>query len=103
MKLLDDPMWEAVKNNPNLSVPFYLSASYAYYELDTPIISDGAFDKLATFMLMKWDRIEHHHKEWITEDDLEAGTMLRRDFPEIVKGATENLIERVTPRRRRKR
>lgn len=86
-------MWERVNSNPNLAVPYYLSAAYAYYVLDEPFIPDRDFDKLATFMLIKWDKIEHRHKHLITEDDLMAGTLLNQDFPEITKGATKALLD----------
>lgn len=94
MKPLDAKMWKVVKHNRNMSVPWYLMASYAYYGLDTPILSDAAFDELSKWMLMRWKAINHRHKEWITEDDLKAGTLLRRDFPQIVKGAVEDLMKR---------
>lgn len=92
--VLDKEMWKLVKRNRNLSVAWYLMASYAYYELDQPLLSDAAFDELAKFMLERWKAIRHWHKDLITEDDLKAGTLLRRDFPEIVKDATISLLNR---------
>lgn len=94
MKPLDSYMWGLVKKNRNLSVAWYLMASYAYYELDQPLLTDSAFDELAKFMLHRWGAIKHRHKSLITEDDLRAGTLLRRDFPEIVIGATKDLMKR---------
>jgi hypothetical protein len=89
-----DTMWRLIGDNPNLSVPWYLMASYAYYELDEPFLPDADFDALASFMLEDWENIQHRHKHLITEDDLRAGTLLRRDFPEIVKGAALDIIQR---------
>lgn len=87
MKLADYEMAEAVQTNPNLCVPWYLTAAYLYYICDVSILSDEAFDELARFMLEEWGAIEHWHKHLITEDDLRAGTLLRRDFPQRVIGA----------------
>lgn len=91
--MLDAKLKAALKVSMNLSVPWYLMASYAYYELDDPLLSDSAFDKLAMDMLIDWDDIEHQHKHMITEDDLVAGSLLRRDFPELVKDATHQLLK----------
>lgn len=85
-------MWDVVGANVNLSVPWYLMASYAYYELDSPFIPDGDFDDLAKLMLSRWDDIQHPHKDYITKDDLKGGTLLRRDYPEITKDAAIRLL-----------
>lgn len=86
----DQQCMDAIEN-PNMMVPWYLMASYAYYEQDQPILSDGLFDGLAKRMLECWDDIDHLHKELITQEDLQAGTLLTRDFPERVKGAVKHL------------
>lgn len=87
MRLADQEMEDAVSENPNLGVAWYLAAACSYYEFDTPILSDGAFDALAKFLLDVWGAVEHWHKHYITEEDLRAGTLLRRDFPQRVVGA----------------
>ena len=74
--LFDQECLDAIEN-PNMMIPWYLMASYAYYEEDDSILSDGLFDGLAHCMLEVWD--------------LKAGTLLRRDFPGRVKGAVEAL------------
>ena len=38
---LDDKMFNHVESNFNLSVPWFLIASYLYYEKEVSIISDG--------------------------------------------------------------
>jgi len=88
--LYDQQCMDAIEN-PNMMIPWYLMASYAYYEEDNPILSDGLFDGLAKRMLECWDDIDHWHKDLITTEDLEAGTLLARDFPERVKGAVKHL------------
>ena len=88
--LFDEQCMDAIEN-PNMMVPWYLMASYAYYEQDQPILSDGLFDGLAKRMLECWDDIDHWHKELITQEDLQAGTLLTRDFPGRIKGAVAHL------------
>ncbi|MDQ2066731.1 hypothetical protein Q9295_10110 [Xinfangfangia sp. CPCC 101601] len=92
-------MQDATKFNRNLLVPWYLMASYAYYELDEPFLTDAAFDAMAKRMLQGWPAIRHRHKHLITEDDLKAGTLLNRDFPGIVKGAAMDLIQSTKKRK----
>lgn len=76
--------------NINMMVPYYLMASYAYYEKNDPIFSDSFFDAMAKTMLECWDDIEHYHKSFITKDDLEAGTYLGK-YPSRVEGALRSL------------
>lgn len=90
--MFDQKMRGILRSNANAGVSWYLMASYAYYELDDPILSDKAFDELAKFLLNRWDTIKHRHKSLITVDDLKAGSLLRRDFPEVVKDATVSLM-----------
>lgn len=52
----------------------YLIHCYLYYELDTPIIYDYDFDKLCQDILNKWDSINHSYKDFVSQDDLKAGT-----------------------------
>tara|TARA_B100001094_G_scaffold131313_1_gene127142 strand:- start:27720 stop:28022 length:303 start_codon:yes stop_codon:yes gene_type:complete len=76
----------------NRTVPLYLMASYAYYVLDKPILADHSFDSMAKIMLECWDDIEHMHKEYITKDDLRAGTFLGK-YPSMAQGAAERLVK----------
>lgn len=88
--LLDKECLDVVESNINMSVPWYLMASYAYYVEDDPILSDARFDRLGRVMLENWDKIEHQHKNHITVKDLEAGTFLG-EYPKRVKGGLESL------------
>lgn len=81
---------DAVDSSPNMMVPWYLMAAYAYYVEDDPILEDSVFDRLAKRMLEKWDNINHFHKDYITTDDLKAGTFLG-EYPSRVKGALESV------------
>lgn len=94
MRYYDEQMKTATKRDRNKMVPWYLMASYAYYGLDDPILTDKAFDDLALDLLCVWDIIKHQHKHLITEDDLAAGSLTTRDFPQIAKDAALDLIQR---------
>ena len=76
--------------NPNMAVPWYLMSAYAYYEEDSPILSDDMFDTLAKRLLERWSDITHWHKNHITLGDLEAGTFLGV-YPTRVSGALANV------------
>lgn len=81
--------------SPNAIVAWWLIASYAYYHLDMPVISDDLYDQLAKEMLERWDEIEHPHKHLITRDHLRAGSLYdlaADDYPNITKGAASHLI-----------
>ena len=90
--MLDDHAAKLFAKNINMMVPWYLMASYAYYEQDDAIFSDGFFDDMGKTMLKCWDDIEHFHKEYITKGDLEAGTFLGK-YPSRVEGGLQSLRE----------
>jgi len=83
--MLDNHAAKLFAKNINMMVPWYLMASYAYYEQDDAIFSDGFFDEMGKTMLERWNDIEHFHKEYITEGDLQAGTFLG-EYPSRVEG-----------------
>lgn len=87
-------MQQAIAKSINLTVPWYLMLSYAYYVEDDPLVSDSSFDALAKLMLEHWGEITHPHKDLITTDDLKAGSLLRRDFPSVVAGAVADVRSR---------
>lgn len=74
----------------NLTVPWYLMASFAYYEDDDPIIEDTTFDEMSKYMLENWSKIKHIHKRHITKKDLEAGTFLGV-YPSRIPGAVKKI------------
>ena len=71
----------------------YLMCSYAYYKLNTNLITDAEFDQLAKDILADYDNINHMHKHLVTKDQLEAGTYLGQ-YPNMVMGATRDYIKR---------
>lgn len=82
-----------VTNNPNMLVPYYLMCSYAYYQLDDPIVSDAFYDKLAKKLLKEYDNVEHYHKHLIDKDALEAGSFVGQ-YPSIIRGALFSFLNR---------
>ena len=89
--LVDYKVSAVIDKNQNMLVPFYLMCSYAYYKLDTPIISDHLFDDMSKRLLENYDEIEHWHKHLITRGDLEAGTYLG-EYPERVINGLSHFI-----------
>lgn len=89
---LDKCCFDIVDDNPNMMVPWYIMAAYAYYVEDDPIISDQLFDKLAYKLLKNWESIKHYHKEYLNEDMLRSGTYLG-NYPTRVSGAVKQLRE----------
>lgn len=83
-----------ITENPNMLVPFYLMLSYAYYVEDSPIASDGFYDKLARKLLKEYDNIEHYHKHHISKGDLQAGSFLGK-YPSIVEGGLNDFKKRI--------
>ena len=98
---LDKYCMDIVDDNINMAVPWYLMASFSYYKQDNPVITDGVFDKLGRKMLAEWDKIEHHHKELITEDYLKAGTFLG-EYPNRVENAVNHVRESCLGKQKRK-
>ena len=79
-----------VGKNVNLAVPFYIMAAYAYYKDDDPIISDHAFDNLASLILEHYDTITHPHKSFLDRETLQAGTYLG-NYPSLAIGGLKDL------------
>ena len=87
-QLFDKDCLDVVDDNLNMAVPWYLMASYAYYEEDRPILSDNVFDRLARKILEFWEVIDHLHKDYLNEDMLRAGTFMG-EYPSRVKFALQ--------------
>ena len=65
--------------------------SYAYYQLNTNLITDHEFDQLGKDILANYDNINHMHKHLVTREMLDAGTYLG-EYPTMVRSATLNYI-----------
>ena len=81
---------DIISHSKHMAVPYYLMASYAYYEQADPIFSDAYYDELANFILDNYDTIDHYHKHLISKDDLEAGSYLG-SYPSKVIGGLGHL------------
>lgn len=99
---MDNQASKIFAENINMMVPWYLMASYAYYEESDPIFSDSFFDDMGKTMLAVWDDIEHFHKHLVTTDDLKAGTYLG-EYPERVKGSLKSVREEYGKSKKRTR
>ena len=86
--MIDSIIKAKIKGDISMSVPLYLMMSYAYYEEDKPIASDGTFDEVSKIMLKNWKKIKHNHKKLINLDNLKAGTYLGK-YPTIVKDTVD--------------
>ena len=76
-------------------VPWFLMAAYAYEQLDSPIISDGAWDELCNRLKREWKPIRHRHKWIIDRHQLGTATasyLTKDDYPSMVIGAVNQLI-----------
>ena len=82
--------FQVCTDNPNMYVPWYIMAAYAYYIEDTPILSDTTFDKMSLKILKEWDNIEHFHKQFLTKEMLVGGTYLG-EYPTRVEGAVKEI------------
>lgn len=90
----DDYVRGLIGHNANLLVPHYLMACYLYYIEDDPLITDALFDWITKRLMAEWETIEHWHKEYITWDDLVAGTGFALKYPLRVQCAAKRLRER---------
>ena len=88
--MLDEICENLFEQKPNMMIPYYLMASYAYYQESDPIFTDTYFDQLAKRILDNWDNLKHMHKYLLTKDMLVAGTYLG-DYPAMVKGGLGSL------------
>lgn len=88
--MFDKDCVDHADTNINMCVPWYIMASYAYYVLDDPILTDSTFDRLCRKLLENWDSIEHIHKHLLTKEALLAGTYLG-EYPSRIHGAIESL------------
>lgn len=93
---------EIISDNPNMIIPHYIMASYAYYVQDDPLYSDGFYDEMAKTILECWDMLDHRHKEYLDKDALSAGSYLG-EYPTIIEGAIDEYREIHTRNRSRKR
>lgn len=100
MKNHDAKYQAIVSENPNMAIPWFLMACYAYDKLDSTIITDACFDALSETMANNWDSISHWHKPLIRMEnpDLFKGSCVVVDwdkFPDRIKEATRALLRQL--------
>lgn len=86
-------MWDCIEKCPGAMVAWYLMNSYLYYELDRPVVSDAAYDKLCRMLYDHWDDVDHWHKPYVNRESLLAGTGFQLVYPERTKSAAEHLLD----------
>jgi NAD-dependent DNA ligase len=76
-------------------VPYFLMASYLYYEIhQNPPISDDEYDDICKRLYDEWDGVEHQHKHLIEREALKSGTgFYISNYPILVKNAAVNWME----------
>lgn len=81
---------------PNMLIPFFLMASYAYYNRAMNMMPDNAFDALSGRVYREWDSIKHRHKHMVDRESCRAtGVNLNEDqWPKIIIGATMDWLDR---------
>lgn len=50
----------------NKIIPWYILGVYAKVVEKSPILSEPVFDKIKRTLIVKWDTLQHKHKECIT-------------------------------------
>lgn len=84
-----------ILKNPNLLIPWYISASIAYYEFDESLLTDHYYDAMVKELAEKWDTLTHRHKSLLDREALNAGTgyyLKYAEMPLIIRSATVALI-----------
>lgn len=88
---------KVIAENPNMLIPYYIMASYAYYVEDDPIFTDSFYDEMAKTILEWWDNIDHYHKSYLNKDALNAGSYLG-NYPPIIETALESFRNEIHTR-----
>jgi hypothetical protein len=81
----------SIAGNPNLLVPWVLSAAYAYEHLAEPIISDGLYDELSRELAQHWASVKHFHKHVLRREWFPKGSipLTASEYPHRIVGATK--------------
>ena len=87
------PISDVREMSPNQLVSWFMIASYAYYVLGEPLMSDAAFDLLVMRLKENWDTADHYHKALIKPGNLEAGSGFDLHYPTIVKDVTWKVLD----------
>lgn len=59
--------------DPNLAARLLIMSAYLYYCCDSPVISDGDYDKLSNFVAKNWDKLSEQMQWQLgSADDIRA-------------------------------
>jgi hypothetical protein len=89
------------ENGDGLLVAWYLILSYAYYHMDTSLVTDEYYDSLCNDLLTakENDTINHRHLHLCDMEALKAGTafhLKKSDYPGMAVGSAEELVKEHT-------
>lgn len=93
--LRDDEARRSFKSGKNTTISWLFSASYAYYILDRPILSDAVFDNLCKYVYDNWEGLEHQHKSLLSKEDMANGSLFSLtmlEYPLIVRASVEQML-----------
>lgn len=89
--MLDGLCLQLTTANKNLLIPWFIMASYSYYEKDEPILTDEGFDDLTKRLASSFHEIEHIHKHLIDPTQFKTGYYLK--YPDRIKYAVKSLLK----------
>lgn len=92
---MHDEACEVACRNPNMMVPWWIMAAWAYDKGERPILSDSCFDALATRLDIEWKMVEHRHKKLLDRKMLKSAIAIRGKWPALAISAAQRLM--VTP------
>lgn len=91
-----------VEANENMLVPWILMTAYAYYELNTNLVSDHTYDKWCRLAHYRWRFLHHRHKELITRGKTTCMVLIKRkDYPSICRHAATAMVDELGLGKRR--
>lgn len=90
MGIHDTFFLEKSQESPNILVPWWLMAVWAY-ENDDPILSDAVFDVLVARLGSQWDSIVHPHRYLLDRKAIKGRMGLKGEFPSIAISAAMRL------------
>ena len=93
---------QVIATDPNMLVPWYLIASYAYYVLDESILTDAYYDMICFLLMEELDavNIDHPHAQLCDMESLSAGTgyhLSEDQYPSITVHVAEGFVSGRNP------
>ena len=96
-EMFDEMCKQRIENCPGVSVAWLLMASYCYYHLDQPLLSDGCYDGIAAFIRENWADVSHPDKRLLSREGLGRTSSLfeltEGDYPLRTRSAANTLLK----------